>query len=113
MRGKEIDPFEHPAKRERPCDIAGLLALQPEWPDLNAICAAHGGAEIIEVKTAPIIPAFLVDVLCADSATAVALTMAWLAYSETSPHRPHSEEVGLAWGQPFNPDPDIPSDWTF
>src|SRR5215207_9474996 len=107
MRGKEIDPFEHPAQRERPCDIAGLFVLKTEWPDLNAICAAHGGAKIIEVKTVPIIPAVLVDVLCADSATAVALTMGARLRVGEPPSTPQRRR-GTGLGPAVQPGPRYP-----
>jgi hypothetical protein len=104
---------EHPAKRERPRDIAALYVHKSEWDDFSRIRQDHGPTEIVGVRRVPIIPAFDVDVLCEDSAAARAVTIAWGEFCETSPHRPHGKEEALAWGEQFHPYPDIARDWTF
>jgi hypothetical protein len=112
MRYYEIAQPEHPAKRETPHQIASLYVHKAEWPDLKVICEAHG-ATLINVKPVPIIPTFVVEVLCPSAEAKMPLYDAWLAYCETSPHRPHTEEECESWGEQFNPFPDIPRDWTF
>ena len=111
MRYHELD--DHPAKRDNPQCIASLTGYREEWPDLQVICVKHGPVQIIAVEQMPIIPAFEIEVLCQDAQTARALESAWIAYTETSLHRPHSMEEALVWGEQFNPFPNIPRDWTF
>jgi hypothetical protein len=113
MRYYELTEPRHPAKRERPRDIASLFVRKPEWTDLRAICEAYGPIQIVGVEKVPLIPAFMVEVLCRDPDTAVALSLAWHTYCETSPHRPHGLGECLAWGEQYNPFPDIPREWTF
>jgi hypothetical protein len=48
-----------------------------------------------------------------DAQAARVLSDAWWTYTETSPHRPHSMEEALVWGEQFNPFPNIPRDWIF
>ena len=104
---------EHPAKSARPRDIASLYVHKAERQDLDAIRSQHGVTEIVGVTPLPIIPAMQVEVLCRDSDTAFALMGAWSAYSETSPHRPHSRDNAIKWGKQFEPYGDIPPDWRF
>jgi hypothetical protein len=111
MRYHELD--DHPAKRDNPHFIARLSVYKAEWADMEAICANHGPVQIITVEEVPIIPAFEIEVRCQDARTARALDNAWIAYTETSPHRPHSMEEALAWGEKFNPFPDISREWRF
>ena len=82
---------EHPVKRERRCDVASLFVMKAEWPNLKAICVAHG-ATLIGVKHLPVINAFDVDVLCPNADRTMGLHLAWFDYSKTSPHRPRSWE---------------------
>lgn len=103
----------HPARRERPHCIAKLYVHKAEWSDMQAVCAEKGRTQIIDVTKVPIIPAFDVHVLCTDPDTARALTLAWLEYCDTSPHRPHGKDEAHAWGEQYNPFPDIPRDWRF
>jgi hypothetical protein len=109
----EFEHSRHPAKRERPHCIAKLFVHKAEWTDMQAICAAKCSTQIIDVTKVPIIPAFEVHVLCSDPNTARALTMAWLEYCESSPHRPHGKDEALAWGEQYIPFPYISRDWTF
>src|SRR4051812_24190247 len=110
---KSCQIAKHPAKRDNPHCIASLAVYQDEWRDMNFICAKHGPVQIIAVEQVPIIPVLEIDVLCQDAQTARALDDTWWTYTETSPHRPHSMEEALAWGEKFNPYPDIPLDWRF
>lgn len=112
MRYHELAEPEHPTKRERPRDIASLSVYTGKWPDLTAIRYAHGRTEIVGIENVPVIPVVQVEVLCRDRETALALLLAWTGYGGTSPHRPHSNEETLAWGEKYNPCPGIPSDWT-
>jgi hypothetical protein len=111
MRSHELT--DHPAKRDNPHCIARLSVYEAEWRDLKAICAQYGPVQIIAVEQVPIIPVLEVDVLCRDAQTARALDNAWIAFTETSPHRPHSKEEALVWGERHNPFLDIPRDWRF
>jgi hypothetical protein len=104
---------EHPAKSARPRDIASLYVHKAERQNLDAIRSQHGVTEIVGVTPLPIIPAMQVEVLCQDSDTAFALMDAWSAYSETSPHRPHSQGDAIEWGKQFRPYGHIPTDWRF
>jgi hypothetical protein len=117
MRDRDFDDYEpepdHPAKHERPHSVVALYVHKAEWEDFSGICQDHGPTEIVGIRKVPIIPAFDVDVLCKDAGAAMRLTAAWGEFCETSPHRPHSKEEALAWGEQFNPFPDIPRDWTF
>ncbi len=108
----EAEP-EHPAKRERPRDIASLYVHAAEQPDFRRICKAHGATGIVAVRKVPVIQAHDIDVLCKDAETAFGLMVAWGAFCETSPHRPHSKEEALAWGQRHGPEVNIPRDWRF
>jgi hypothetical protein len=111
MQFYEID--NHPAKRDSPHFIAKLSVYKAEWSDLKALCAKYGPVQIVAVEQVPIIPVLEVEVLCQDARTARALDDAWWTYTETSPHRPHSMEEALVWGEQFNPFPNIPRDWRF
>ncbi len=104
---------EHPAKRNRPHDIASLYVHTAEQDDFRRICKAHGVSEIVAVRKVPIIPAHDIDVLCKDADAALTLMVAWGEFCETSPHRPHSKEEALAKGQWQGPVMDIPRDWRF
>ncbi len=104
---------EHPAKRERPHDIASLYVHTAEWADFRRVCGAHGANEIVAVRKVPVIPAHDIDVLCTDPETAMALMVAWGEVCKTSPHRPHSKEEALAWAERHGPKVDIPRDWQF
>ena len=104
---------DHPAKLGNSHCIASLTVYRDEWPDLQAICAKHGPVQIITVEEVPIIPVFEIEVRCQGVRTARALDNAWIAYTETSPHRPHSMEEALPWGEKFNPFPDISREWRF
>ena len=77
----------HPAKRDRPRDIARLYALKSEWGDLEAILVSHGDAEIVGVEPMPIVPGWTLEVLCSDPDMAHKLTVAWMAYVQSSLHR--------------------------
>lgn len=90
-----------------------LFVYKAEWADMQAVCAEQGRTQIIDVTAVPIIPAFEVHVLCSDSDTARALTMAWLEYCELSPYRPHGKDEALSWGEQYTLFPHIPRDWTF
>jgi hypothetical protein len=103
----------HPARRERPRDIASLYVHTAEWAEFRRICEAHGATEILAVRKVPVIPAYAIDVLCKDSETALALMVAWGEFCETSPHRPHSKEEAFAWGVRHGLEMDIPRDWRF
>lgn len=105
---------QHPAKRERPRDIAALYVHTAEWANFRKICEAHGATEIVAVRKAPIIPAMDVDVLCRDAETALTLMVAWGEFCETSPYRPRTEKEQEEWGLKVLPEfADIPRDWTF
>jgi hypothetical protein len=110
---QEPEP-EHPAKRERPRDIAALYVHEAEWDDLRRICQDHGSTAIIGVRKVPIIPAFDVDVRCEDAETAMALSIAWGEFCEISPHRPRTAKEREEWGLKVLPEfANIPRDWTF
>lgn len=109
---EEPEP-EHPAKRQRPTSIASLYVHVAEQPDFRRICKAHGAAEIVAVRKVPVIQAHDIDVLCKNAGTALELMVAWGEFCETSPHRPHSKEEALAWGERHAPKLDIPPDWRF
>ena len=105
---------QHPAKRERPRDIASLDVHTAEWDDFHWICKIHGATEIVAVRKVPIIQAHDIDVLCKDADAAMALSIAWGEFCETSPHRPHSNEERENWGLKMLPEfANIPRDWTF
>ncbi len=104
---------EHPAKRERPRDIASLDVHTAEWDDFRRICKIHGATEIVGVRKVPIIQAHDIDVLCKDANAAMALSIAWGEFCATSPRRPHSKEEALEWGERYAPDVNIPRYWTF
>jgi hypothetical protein len=87
MRYHELPIPEHPAKRERPRDIARLYVLKAELTDMEAIQASHGSYYMVSVEKLPVIDAFIIEVLCPDSNTALALTVAWNDYIQTSPDR--------------------------
>jgi hypothetical protein len=91
MDDYDISEPRHPDKRDRPHDVASLLVMEAEWPDLRAICVAQG-ATLIGVKPLPVIDAFDVEVLCPDPEQKLELYLAWFDYSKTSPHRPRSLE---------------------
>src|SRR3954453_10152880 len=74
---------EHPDKRDRPHDVASLLVMNAEWPDLRAICVAQG-ATLLGIKRLPVMDAFDVEVLCPDPEQKLELYLAWLDYSKTS-----------------------------
>ncbi len=103
----------HPARRERPRDIASLYVHTAEWADFRRICKAHGASQIVGVRKVPLIPAHDIDVLCRDADIAMALRIAWGEFCETSPHRPHSKEEALAWAERQGPEVNIPGDWRF
>jgi hypothetical protein len=103
----------HPAKRAVQHCIAKLSVYNAEWSNLKAICAKYGPIQIVAVEKVPIIPVFEIEGLCQDAQTARALDNAWLAYTQTNPHRPHSVDEALVWGKQFNPFPDIPHNWRF
>src|SRR5215218_4699396 len=65
MDDYDISEPEHPDKRERPHDVASLLVMKAEWPDLRTICVARG-ATLIGVKPLPMINGFDVEVLCSN-----------------------------------------------
>jgi hypothetical protein len=109
MLDYEMD--NHSANHSRPDFIAILSVYPGEWADMQAIRAKHGPIQIIGVEQVPIIPVLEIEVLCRDAQTARALEDAWMTYTETSPHRPHSMEEALVWGEQYNPFPDIPRDW--
>ena len=111
MRYHEL--LDHPTKSNKPDCVVNLSVYNAEWADMEAICAKHGPVQIITVEEVPIIPVFEIEVRCQDAQTARALDNAWIAYTETSPHRPHSMEEALVWGEQFNPFPNIPRDWRF
>jgi hypothetical protein len=83
----ELPTPEHPAKRSRPRDITKLFVHKAEWADMQSIRSAHGPNEVIDGDKFPVIDAFVIEVLCANSSAAFALLEAWLIYCETSPHR--------------------------
>ena len=91
MDDSDISEPEHPDKRKRPHDVASLLVLKAEWPDLKTICVAQG-ATLIGVKRLPLIDAFDVEVLCPDPGQKLELYLVWFDYSKRSPHRPRSWE---------------------
>jgi hypothetical protein len=107
------EPADHPAKRNRPDCVVNLSVYQSEWAAMKAIFAKHGPVQIIAVEQVPIIPVFEIEVLCQSPQSACALDNAWMTYTETSPHRPHSMEEALAWGEQFNPIPNLPREWRF
>ena len=104
---------EHPARRDNQHCIAWLSVYKDEWSDMKAICAKFGRVQIIAVEKVPIIPVLEIGVLCQDAQAARVLGDAWWTYTETSPHRPHSMEEALVWGEQFNPFPNTPRDWRF
>jgi hypothetical protein len=106
----ELDNY--PANHSRPDCIAVLSVYPGEQADMQAIRAQHGPTQIIDARRVPIIPVKEVYVQCQDAQTARALDDAWWTFTETSPHRPHSMEEALVWGEQFNPFPYIPRDWT-
>lgn len=112
MYYNELEPI-HPAKRERPECIAKLYAHKAEWDDLQDMIREHGPAEIIGIEPVFILPTFTIEVLCQDGETAFALMGTWLAYSETSPYRPHGMEEAIDWGQQFSSCVGISTDWRF
>ena len=91
MDDSDISEPEHPDKRDRPYDVASLLVLKAEWPDLRTICVTQG-ATLIGVKHLPVIDAFDVEVLCSNPEQKLELYLAWFDYSKASPHRPRSLE---------------------
>ncbi|MBF9234622.1 hypothetical protein [Microvirga alba] len=103
----------HPAKRERPGCIAHLYAHKAEWEDLQDMIQEHAPAEIVGIEPVFILPTFTIEVLCENPEASFALMIAWLAYSETSPHRPHGKEEALAWGKQFSSCVGISTDWKF
>jgi hypothetical protein len=104
---------DHPARRDNPHCIARLSVYKAEWDDLKAICAKHAPVQIIGVEQVPTIPVLEIEVLCQDAQTASTLDDAWMTYTETSPHRPHSMEEARVWGERHNPSPYIAHDWRF
>jgi hypothetical protein len=86
MHYHELPAPEHPAKRERPRDIARLYVLKAEWADVKAILTTHGPCEIIDGRKLPVIPGWDIEVLCSDPSTAQAVMVAWNNYIRTSPH---------------------------
>jgi hypothetical protein len=84
-----------------------------DFLEAEPLCKVYGPTFMVGVKRVPLIPAFEIEMLCRDAQTARALADAWWAYCKTSPHRPHGKEECLAWGEQYNPFPDIPRDWTF
>jgi hypothetical protein len=86
MRYHELPTPEHPAKRERPRDIARLNVLKAEWADMKAILTAHSPCEIIDGERLPVIPGWFIEVLCSDPDTALAVMVAWNDYVQASPH---------------------------
>ena len=105
---------DHPAKREKPHSLVALYVHKAEGDDLRRICQDHGSTEIVGVKKVPIIPAFDVDVLCKDAEAAMALSITWGEFCETSPHRPRTEKEREEWGLKVLPEfANIPRDWMF
>jgi hypothetical protein len=118
MRCHDIHDYEpepnHPAKRQRPHSIAALYVHKAEGEDFSRICQHHGSTEIVGVRKVPIIPAFDVDVLCKNGDAAMALSITWGEFCETSPHRPRTEKEREEWGLKVLPEfANIPRDWTF
>jgi hypothetical protein len=106
--------LQHPAKRDRPRDIASLYVHTAEWADFRRICEAHGAAQIVGVRKVRIIPAHDVEVLCQDADAAMALRMAWGEFCEISSHRPRTVQEREEWGLKVLPEfANIPRDWTF
>jgi hypothetical protein len=105
---------EHPAKRERPHAVASLFVHTAEWPDLDRIREVHGPTEIVRVRPVPIIPAFMIEVVCTDQSTALALMAPWLDYCATSPRRPRTEAEREALNRKLvEPEfANLPPDWT-
>jgi len=91
MDNCDIPRPEHPEKRDRAHDVASLLVMKAEWPDLKAICVAQG-ATLLGVKPLPVNDAVDVEVLCPDPEQKMELYLAWFDYSKASPHRPRSLE---------------------
>lgn len=117
MLGQDLFDYipgpEHPAKRERPRNIARLYVHKAEWKDLDTILSRHGETHIVDVRPVPIIPAIMVEVLCRDSHSALALMVDWVDYGNASPHRPHNKEKAEEWGKQFAPYGEIPPNWRF
>ena len=91
MDDSDIPEPQHPDKRERPNDVASLLVMKAEWPDLRTICVARG-ATLIGVKPLPVMDAFDVEVLCSNPEQKLELYLAWFDFSKRSPYRPRSLE---------------------
>jgi hypothetical protein len=87
MYHHELPTPEHPAKRSRPQDIARLNVLKTEWDSLELILARHGPCEIIDSKPMPVVAGRMIEVLCRDADTALAVMVAWTDYLYTSPYR--------------------------
>jgi hypothetical protein len=91
MDDYDVPHTEHPDKRDRPHDVASLLVMKAEWPDLKTICVAQG-ATLLGVKPLPVMDAFDVEVLCSTPERKLELYLAWIDYSNASPHRPRPWE---------------------
>jgi hypothetical protein len=87
MRYHELPIPEHPAKRERPRDIARLNVLKAEQADMKTILTCHSPCEIIDAKPLPVVPGWFIEVLFRDPDTALAVMVEWATYLTTSPHR--------------------------
>ena len=83
----ELPTPEHPAKRNRPRDIARLNVLKTEWADMKSILSAFGPCEIIDSKPMPVVSGWVIEVLCRDANTAQVVMLAWTEYLRTSPYR--------------------------
>jgi hypothetical protein len=87
MQYHEFPTPEHPAKRERPRDIARINVLKAEWADMKAVLTTYGPCEIIDCQQFPIVSGWFIEVLCSDPITAQSVMDAWNDYVQTSPYR--------------------------
>lgn len=83
----ELPTPEHPAKRNRTRDIARLNVLETEWADMKTILSTLGPCEIIDGKPMPVVSGWVIEVLCQDADTALAVMVAWSEYLSTKPNR--------------------------
>jgi hypothetical protein len=88
MRYPEIFEPEHPAKCERPSDIARIWVLSHQWGDLTKVRAAHGETDIVGTTISPALKGGMVEVLCADAITAAALMSAWSDHLKSLSNKP-------------------------
>jgi hypothetical protein len=102
----------HPAKREHPHWIARLHVYGAEITDMEALCAKFG-ATVVGVERMPIIPAVIVETLCASGEEALALQVEWCEFCEISAHRPRTTAETAAFSVRHSGVADIPDDWRF